>query len=70
MLLALKDSPLDSAFVVENLCGLFKCTINYDKTYLKKLGNFYATTWLNFAGPVTYNITYAVTFISMVSRYI
>ena len=39
MLLALKDSPLNSAFVVEN-----RCTINYDKRKLKKLGNFYATT--------------------------
>ena len=55
MLLALKDSPLNSAFVVENLCGEFKRTINYDKTKLKKLGNFYATTWLIFAGLVTYN---------------
>ena len=55
MLLALKDSPLNSAFVVENLCGYFKRTINYDKTKLKKLGNFYTTTWLIFAGPVTYN---------------
>ena len=35
MLLALKDSPLNSAFVVENLCGWFKYTINYDKTNLK-----------------------------------
>ena len=33
MLLALKDSPLNSAFVVENLCGWFKYT--YDKTNLK-----------------------------------
>ena len=32
MLLALKDSPLNSAFVVENLCDYFKRTINYDKT--------------------------------------
>ena len=32
MLLILKDSPLHSAFVVENLCGEFKSTINYDKT--------------------------------------
>ena len=46
MLLALKDSPLNSAFVVENLCGEFKRTINYDKTKLKKLGNLYMTTWL------------------------
>ena len=53
ILLALKDSPLNSAFVVENLCGLFKRTLNYDKTKLKILGNFYATTWLIFAGPVT-----------------
>ena len=35
MLLALKDSPLNSAFVVENLCGQLKCTINYDKTIWK-----------------------------------
>ena len=34
MLLDLKDSPLNSAFVVENLCGLFQSTINYDKTKL------------------------------------
>ena len=53
MLLASKDSPLNSAFVVGNQCGQFKCTINYDKTKLKK-GNFYATTWLIFTGPVTY----------------
>ena len=55
MLLVLKDTPLNSAFVIENLCGWFKLTINYDKTKLKKLGNFYATTWLIFAGPVTYS---------------
>ena len=54
MLLALKDAPLNSAFVVENLCGYFKHTINYDKIKLKKVGNFYATTWLIFAGPVTF----------------
>ena len=59
MLLALKDSPLNSAFVVENLCGEFKHIINYDKTKLKKLGNFYATTWLIFAGPVINLPTYA-----------
>ena len=35
MLLALKDSPLNSAFVVENLCGQLKRTINYDKTIWK-----------------------------------
>ena len=52
----LKDSPLNSAFVVENLCGWFKYTINYGKTKLEKLGNIYATTWLIFAGPVTYKI--------------
>ena len=40
MLLAIKDSPLNSAFVVENQYGYFKCTINYDKTKLEKLGNF------------------------------
>ena len=50
MLLALKNPP---AFVIENLCGEFKCTISYTK--LKKLGNFYETTWLIFAGPVTYS---------------
>ena len=33
MLLVLKDSPLNSAFVVEILCGH---TINYDKIKLKK----------------------------------
>ena len=53
MLLALKDSPLNFAFVVDNLCGEFKCSINYDKTKLKKLGNFNVTTWLIFTGPVT-----------------
>ena len=53
MLLALKGSPVNPAFVVENLCGEFKRTINYDKTELKKLGNFYATTRLIFAGLVT-----------------
>ena len=52
MLLTSKDSPLNSAFVVENLCGLIKRTINY-KIKLKNLGNFYATTWLIFTGPVT-----------------
>ena len=52
MLLALKDSLLNSAFVVENLCGEFKRSINYDNT---KLGNSYATTWLIFAGLVTYS---------------
>ena len=52
MLLTLKDSPLNSAFVVENLCGYFKRTINYDKTKLKILGNFYATTWLIFVSRI------------------
>ena len=52
MLLALKDSPLNSAFVVVNLCGYFKRIINYDKIKLKKFGNFYVTAWLIFAGPV------------------
>ena len=52
MLLALKDSPVNSAFVVENLCGQFKHMIRSVK--LEKLGNFYTTTWLIFAGPVTY----------------
>ena len=50
----MEDSPLNYAFVVANLCGEFKRTISYDKTKLKKLGNFYITTWLNFAGLVTY----------------
>ena len=54
MLLASKDS---SAFVVGNLCGYFKHTINYDKTRLKKLDKFYATTWLIFAGSVTYIVS-------------
>ena len=40
MLLALKDSPLHSAFVVENLYSKFKHSINYNKTKLKKLVNF------------------------------
>ena len=34
MLLDLKDSPLNSAFVVEYLCGYIQSTINYDKTKL------------------------------------
>ena len=31
MLFVSKDSPLNSAFVVENLCGEFKPTINFEK---------------------------------------
>ena len=46
MLLALKDFLLNSAFVVENLCGEFKRTINYDKIKLKKLGNFCVTSYM------------------------
>ena len=37
MLLALKDSPLNSAFVVENMCGYFKRAINDGKTKLKQI---------------------------------
>ena len=51
MLLALKDSPLNSAFVVENLCGEFKRTINDDKTKLKKLGNFLHNYMVDFRRP-------------------
>ena len=40
MLLALNDSPLNSAFVVENLCGQIKRTIKYDKTKLKNQAIF------------------------------
>ena len=32
----LKDSPLNSACVVENLCCYFKQIISYEKTKLKK----------------------------------
>ena len=51
MLLALKDSPLNSAFVVENLFGWFKCTINYDKTYLKKNRKFLCDYMVEFCRP-------------------
>ena len=36
ILLTLKDSPLNSACVVENLCCYFKQIISYEKTDLKK----------------------------------
>ena len=48
---SVKDSPLNSACVVENLCCYFKQIISCEKTKLK---NIYATRWLIFAGPVTY----------------
>ena len=35
ILQALKDSPLNSACVVENLCCYFKQIISYEKTNLK-----------------------------------
>ena len=36
------------------LLNLYKRIISYDRAKLKKVGNFYALTWLIFAGPVTY----------------
>ena len=35
----------------------YKRNMSYDKAKLKKVGNFYALTWLIFAGPVTYGQT-------------
>ena len=32
---------------------LYKQIISYDRTKLKKVGDFYVLTWLIFAGPVT-----------------
>ena len=31
----------------------YQRNIRYDRAKLKKVGNFYALTWLIFAGPVT-----------------
>ena len=48
---SLKDSPLNSACVVENLYCYFKQIISYEKMKLKNK-EFYATRWFIFAGPV------------------
>ena len=32
----------------------YKQNISYDRANLKKVGDFYALTWLIFAGPVTF----------------
>ena len=57
MLLALKDAPAIKFCIChsnrKSVWLLFKHTINYDKIK-KKLSNFYTTTWLIFAGPVTF----------------
>ena len=56
MLLALKDAPAIKFCICHSgrkSVWLLLHTINYDKIK-KKLGNFYATTWLIFAGPVTF----------------
>ena len=62
ILSALKDPPLNSAFVVKNLACYYKYSISYGTIYLKNLGNFFATRWLIFADPVTYAINYCMSF--------
>ena len=53
-LLTSEDSPLNSASVVLILFNLYQQIMSYNRTKLKKVGNFYALTWLIFAGPVTF----------------
>ena len=49
-----QDSPLNSTSVTLLLFTLYKRIISYDRAKLKKADDFYALTWLIFAGPVTY----------------
>ena len=50
-----QDSPLNSTSMVLSLFNLYKQIISYNRAKLKKVGDFYALTWLIFAGLVTYN---------------
>ena len=49
-----EDSPLNSTSMVLILFNSYKWIISYDRANLKKVGNFYVLTWLNFAGLVTF----------------
>ena len=51
----LEESPLNSAVVTEILLCLYKQFVSYDRAKTEKIGDFFALTWLIFAGPVTYN---------------
>ena len=53
-LLTSEDSPLNSTSMVLIWCDSYKQNISYDRAKLKKVDEFYALTWLIFAGPVTY----------------
>ena len=51
-----EDSPLNSTLAALILFGSYKRIISYDRAKLKKVGDFYALTWLIFTGPVTYYV--------------
>ena len=53
-LLTSEDFPLNSTLVIVILFNSYKRIISYDRAKLKKVDDFYALTWLIFAGPVTY----------------
>ena len=40
--------------MTEILLRLCKSFVSYDRAKTEKIGNFFALTWLIFAGPVTY----------------
>ena len=52
----LKESPLNSAVETEILLCLYKQFVSYDRVKMEKIGDFFALTWLIFAGPVTYTV--------------
>ena len=37
---------------------LYKQFVSYDRVKTEKMGDFFALTWLIFAGPVTYLFNY------------
>ena len=49
-----KDSPLNSTLGVLILFNSYKQILSYDRAKLKKVGDFYALTWLIFTGPATF----------------
>ena len=41
--------------MTEILLHLYKQSVSYDRAKTEKMGDFFALTWLIFAGPVTYS---------------
>ena len=48
-----EESSLNSAVVTEILLCLCKQFVSYDRAKMEKISDFFALTWLIFAGPVT-----------------